>query len=182
MGRVFHSTELRTIYISGDITAKMASSFARRISLLDSDEPGKEIMIHVNSEGGDMDGGFTIVDAIRATVSPVKTIAVGAAMSAAALILAAGDTRQAYPNSTIMVHQGVFSIKGTYTDLVHAELPLVLAAEKRYSEILADFTKQTVEFWESKWAAHNFYMTPDEAMKLGIIDSVVVWRPRGDKR
>lgn len=172
------NSSLRTIYLLGDVTAKMAILFRRKMNILNASASAKKITVEICSQGGDIDAGFSIADTIRSSSSSVDTYAVGEVMSAATLILAAGDYRKSLANTSIMVHQGDFVIKGSIHQITKAELPAIQKSEDTYSRLLEQLTDKPAGYWDEKWKHKNCYLTPSEAMELGIIDEVVNWQPR----
>ena len=104
--------------------------------------------------------------------SPVSTLCFGQAASMGSFLLAAGEKgkRYALPNSRIMVHQPSAGFQGQATDIeIHAKE--VLAMKANLNEIYAKHTGQPVEAIEEALERDNF-MSPEEAQKFGIIDSI----------
>ena len=161
----------RSIYIVGEVTDLMATSFLRKLKVLESTKG--IIKVFINSVGGDTYAGLAIVDAITTSSKPVHTIAYGKVMSAATIILAAGKKRFSYPNVDIMVHKGSYKVKADYTEMMGAEYSWIMKTEARYSNILESLTNKPKGYWEALWKDHSFYITPDEALKHNLIDEVI---------
>lgn len=167
------SKELRTIYVTGELTEVTVASFRRAMAKLNRHK-GK-ITVEICSEGGDVDAGFAMVDTIRTSRNPVKTVASCQVMSAAVIVLAAGHERVSLQNTNIMVHQGSFKIVGTYSEIVRGDMPMIKRAEKEYSVMLEKFTGKAASFWDKMWSNHQVYLTAQEAKSLNLIDKVLEW-------
>ena len=91
----------RIVYLSEAIDADVASTISATLLYLNSQNSSKEISLYINSPGGEVHAGlFTIYDTMNYIEAPIKTVCVGEAYSAAALILSAGSkgSRRAFPN------------------------------------------------------------------------------------
>lgn len=130
------------------------------------------ITISLHSYGGSVYEMFGIIDYIRAVPVPVNVITRGIAMSAAAMILACGTgVRAASKNSYIMLHELSSETSGKMSDLKSNTAHLE-DLENSGTRLLADVTGKSYEFWESKMKK-DFYLTPSQALELGIIDQII---------
>ncbi len=168
----------RVIYLSGDVTTQMAIGFRKALNRLGTASNQKPITVEIFSEGGDMDAGFAIVDSIRSSACEIRTVGIGSVMSAATLILAAGDYRITTRNTCIMVHLGKFEVNGNRHELTRAEIPMIERTEKAYSRAFEEFTKKPVDYWDDKWKLSNVYLTAEEAKSEGVVDEILEWIPR----
>lgn len=136
-------------------------------------EKREEIKVIVNSGGGDVYSGFAMVDAIRLSETPVKTIVLGRAMSMSLLIAAAGHVRQASANARFMYHEGYYGIEGS--GRVHEnELEEYKLTESKYDELLIEYTSITEQkLKQVKKRAKDWYFGADEALELGLIDEII---------
>ena len=162
----------RIIFLVGPVNDHMASLVSAQLLFLESENPEKEISLYINSPGGVVTDGLAIYDTMQFIQSPVSTLCFGQAASMGSFLLAAGEQgkRFALPNSRIMVHQPSAGFKGQATDIeIHAKE--VLAMKSNLNKIYAKHTGQTVEAIEEALERDNF-MSPDEAKKFGIIDSI----------
>ena len=162
----------RIIFLVGPVNDHMASLVSSQLLFLESENPEKEISLYINSPGGVVTDGLAIYDTMQFIQSPVSTLCFGQAASMGSFLLAAGEQgkRFALPNSRIMVHQPSAGFKGQATDIeIHAKE--VLAMKSNLNKIYAKHTGQTVEAIEEALERDNF-MSPEEAKKFGIIDSI----------
>lgn len=167
-----HLYENRIIYLSGDITTQTADYVVSRLLVLDSLDPESEIRIYISSYGGSVYSGLAVYDAMQMVNAPISTFCIGPAFSMAAWLLAAGEPgrRFATPNSRIMIHQTSAGFLGTSADIkVAAEN--IIKSERLMNELLARHTRQTLA--EISGAVQrDLWMTPEEALRFGMIDGV----------
>ena len=106
----------------------------------------------------------------------VATICIGQASSMGAFLLAGGTKgkRSALPNARIMIHQPLGGAQGQASD-IKIQADEILYLRKSINEILANNTKKTLKQIE-KDTDRNFFMSPEEAQKYGIIDEVIATR------
>ena len=113
--------ESRRLFICDGIDHKLAEETIKKLWFLELENPGKPILLILNSPGGSVDAGYAIWDQIKMITSPVTTMVTGMAASMASILMlaAAPDRRFATPNSRIMIHQPALSgvIQGQATDL-----------------------------------------------------------------
>ena len=162
----------RIIFLVGPVNDGMASLVSAQLLFLESENPEKEISLYINSPGGVVSDGLAIYDTMQFIQSPVSTLCFGQAASMGAFLLAAGekDKRFALPNSRIMVHQPSAGFQGQATDIeIHAKE--VLAQKSNLNKIYSKHTGQPVEAIEEALERDNF-MSPTDAQKFGIIDSI----------
>lgn len=100
----------KSIDISGEIDDDNIRRAIRGIRLLDKIKPDIELIVYLNSGGGDVYQGFALYDTIKQCQSTVKIIVVGECMSMAVWVLQAADIRVALPNSRFMLHEGSYSL------------------------------------------------------------------------
>ena len=120
-----------------------------------------------------MTSGLGIYDTMQYINSPVSTLCIGQASSMGSFLLAAGEKGKRYslPNSRIMVHQPSAGFQGQATDIqIHAKE--IQSLKNRLNTIYSKHTGKSVEDISKALERDNF-MTPEDAKKFGLIDSVV---------
>jgi ATP-dependent Clp protease protease subunit len=166
----------RLIFIVGPVEDQMANLIVAQLLYLESENPSKDIHLYINSPGGVVSSGLAIYDTMQFINCDVSTICIGQAASMGALLLAGGTKgkRYALPNSRVMVHQPSAGYQGQVTDIsIHAEE--VIALKRRLNEIMAKHTGQNLKQIEKDLERDNF-MVAEEAMKYGLIDTVLADR------
>jgi ATP-dependent Clp protease, protease subunit len=169
----------RIVFLGTPVDDDVANVIIAQLLFLESEDPDKDISLYINSPGGSVTSGLAIYDTMQYVKPPVSTICLGQAASMGAFLLAGGarGKRFAVPNARIMIHQlsGGFSGQGTDIE-IHAREALRL--KQRLNEIMAKHTGQPVERIE-KDTERDYFMGPGEAKEYGLIDEVIVHRPKG---
>jgi ATP-dependent Clp protease protease subunit len=166
----------RIIFLGSPIDDNVANIVIAQLLFLESDDPGKDIFLYINSPGGHVYAGLAIYDTIQYLQSPVNTMCMGMAASMGALLLATGakGKRSALPNSRIMIHQPSGGSHGTAAD-IEIQAREILYARERLNRILAEHTGQPLARVEEDVDRDRF-MSPEEAKEYGIIDQIVAHR------
>src|SRR5208283_5373039 len=99
--------EARRLFISDAVDSHTASDLIRKLWFLELANPGKPILLIINSPGGSVDSGFAIWDQLKMISAPVTTLVTGlaASMGSVLSLCAAPKRRFATPNARIMMHQ-----------------------------------------------------------------------------
>jgi len=165
----------RRIFISNTIDNALAEDVIKKIWYLETQNPGKPILLVINSPGGAIDAGFAIWDQIKMIPSPVTTLVTGMAASMASILMLAGapDRRFVTPKSRIMIHQPALSgvIQGQATDL-EIQAKEILKTKKMIIEIYTEATKKSYEAIE-KSIDRDTWMTAQEAKDFGLVSNIV---------
>lgn len=164
----------RIVFLAEEITADVGTTVAATFLFLDSQNSSKDISLYINSPGGTVcDGLLTIYDTMQYIKSPIKTVNIGEAYSAAAVILAAGSKgkRFAYPNSNVMIHEIQSGIMGS-TNEIKREAARLDMLNNRMMKIIADHTGQSFERVLAD-CKQDKYFTAEEALEYGLIDAIV---------
>ncbi len=169
----------RIIFLGEEIDDTTASIVVAQMLFLESEDPGKDISLYINSPGGSVTAGMAIYDTMQYLKCDVATICVGMAASMAAFLLAGGakGKRQALPNAEIMIHQPSGGASGQASEIeIAAEH--IIKIKKKLNAYLAENTGQPIETIE-KDTDRDSWMSASEAVAYGLIDSVVEKRNDG---
>ncbi|MFA5097149.1 MAG: ATP-dependent Clp endopeptidase proteolytic subunit ClpP [Candidatus Margulisiibacteriota bacterium] len=163
----------RIIFIGGAIDDDIANLIIAQILFLQAEDRDKEAYIYINSPGGVVTAGLAIYDTMQYVQMPISTICVGQAASMGALLLAAGNKgkRFALPNSRVLIHQPLGGAQGQATD-IEIQAQEIIKIKGLLNAILAKHTGQSIEKI-AKDTDRDFYMSPAEAVKYGLIDEVL---------
>lgn len=163
----------RIIFIGEPIDDHMANIVIAQLLYLDASDPKKEIKLYINSPGGSVTSAMAIYDTIQFTKADVSTICLGQAASAAAVLLAAGHKGKRYslPNARIMIHQVMGGAEGQASD-VEIRTREMVRIKNQINKILSHHTGQSIAKIE-KDTDRDFFMSPEEAKKYGIIDKII---------
>ena len=111
------------MFLGSEIDDDVANVVIAQLLFLESEDPDKDVMMYVNSPGGEVTAGLAIYDTMQALRCPVATFCVGQAASMASFLLAAGakGKRSALPHARVMIHQPLAGMQGQATDIeIHA--------------------------------------------------------------
>ena len=165
--------EDRIIFISGEINTDVANLVIAQLLFLEAKNNNKDISLYINSPGGEVDAGLAIYDTMNFIKSKVNVICVGLAASMAAVLLSSGEKgkRYALPHSRIMIHQPLGVAQGQASDIkIQAEQ--ILKIRDIINGILSKNTGKSLEEIE-KDTNRDYYLTPEEALKYGLIDEIL---------
>ena len=166
----------RIIFLGEEVTETTASLVVAQLLFLESEDPGKDIHLYINSPGGMVTAGLAIYDTMQYIKCDVSTICIGMAASMGAFLLAGGakGKRLALPNAEIMIHQPSGGAKGQATEIqIAAEN--ILKTKKKLNEILAANTGKPYDVIAAD-TERDHYMSAQEAMEYGLIDNVITSR------
>lgn len=166
----------RIVFMVGEIEDHMVNVIIAQILYLESENPEKEINLYINSPGGSVSSAMAVYDTIQYVKPHVRTLCLGQAASAGALLLAAGTPgkRFSLPNASIMIHQVLGGYRGQGTDIqIHARHTQLVS--DRLNSILSKHTGQSPEQIEKDTNRDNF-LTPEQARDYGLIDTVLTNR------
>lgn len=168
----------RIVFIGTPIDDFVANAVVAQLLFLQMEDPKKDIHIYINSPGGSVTAGMAIYDTINFLQCDVVTYCVGMAASMATVLLAAGTEgkRFALPNSRVMIHQPSGGATGQTSDISIAAKE-ILRWRETLNQTLARHTKQAEEKI-AKDSDRDYYMTADEACAYGIVDKVIVNKPK----
>lgn len=162
----------RIIFVTGPIEDYMANLIVAQLLFLEAEDPKKDIYLYVNSPGGSVTAGLSIVDTMHHIKPDVATVCVGMAASMGSLILSQGAKGKRYilPNAEVMIHQPSGSAYGQATDIDITAKHIVKTREK-LNKMLAKATGQKLTKIEQD-VDRDFFMDADEAKKYGIVDAI----------
>ena len=163
----------RVIFLTGPVEDYGANLVVAQMLFLEAENPDKDIHLYINSPGGSVTSGMSIYDTMQFIKPDVSTLCIGQAASMGAVLLAGGaeGKRQALPNSRVMIHQVLGGFQGQASDIdIHTKE--ILSIKSKLNEILAKHSGQKVDKVAKDSDRDNF-MSPQEAVKYGLIDNVV---------
>jgi len=170
------------IFLTGQVNDQVAGLITAQLLFLEAENPKKDIAFYINSPGGVVTAGMGIYDTMQYIRNKVSTICIGQACSMGSLLLAAGEPGQRYslPNSRIMVHQPSGGAQGQATD-IEIQAREILSLRERLNAIYVKHTGQELAKIEEALERDTF-MSPDEALKFGLIDEIFDKRPLPEKK
>ena len=166
----------RIIFLGEEVNDTTASLVIAQLLFLESEDPGKDIQLYINSPGGSVTAGWGIYDTMHYIKCDVSTICVGMAASMGAFLLDGGTKgkRFALPNAEIMIHQPSGGAKGQATE-IQIVADMILKTKKKLNETLAANTGQPYEV-VARDTERDYYMSAEEAKAYGLIDSIIEYK------
>ena len=163
----------RIIFLGEEVTDVSANLIVAQLLFLESEDPGRDIHLYINSPGGSVTAGMAIYDTMRYIKCDVSTICMGMAASMGAFLLAGGTKgkRMALPHSEIMIHQPSGGAQGQATE-IQIVADHILKTKHNLNSILAENTGQPLEKVAQDTERDN-YMSAQEALEYGLIDKVI---------
>ena len=163
-------------YLTGEISEDSITPVIRWIMYENLEvRDGKNLTLYINSTGGDLYQAFALIDVIKQSRHTISTVALGACMSAAFLIFAAGSKGQRFAskNASFMCHQFSESMDNKYHDL-KATMKENDTCNQRMIDILKEATGLTPSKIKAKLLpASDVYLTSEETINLGIADKLM---------
>jgi ATP-dependent Clp protease protease subunit len=162
----------RIIFITGPIEDYMANLVVAQLLFLEAEDPKKDIFLYINSPGGSVTAGLSIIDTMHHIKPPVATVCVGLAASMGSLILSQGakGKRFVLPNAEVMIHQPSGGAYGQASD-IDITAKHILKTRDRLNKMLAKATGQKLSKVETD-VDRDMFMDSDEALAYGIVDAI----------
>ncbi|MCX6824954.1 MAG: ATP-dependent Clp protease proteolytic subunit [candidate division SR1 bacterium] len=165
--------EDRIIFVGEPVQANMVNSIVAQLLFLEKKDPDKDIIMYVNTPGGEVYSGMAIYDVMQYVKCDVCTVCVGLAASMGSIILAGGTKGKRYslPHSKIMIHQPLGGIEGQASDIV-IQAEEILKVKNMFIGLMAKHTGQKLDIVANDMD-RNKWMNAEEALKYGIIDKII---------
>ena len=172
----------RIIFLGEEVNETSASIVVAQLLFLEAEDPSKDIHLYINSPGGEITSGMAIYDTMQYIKCDVSTICIGMAASMGAFLLAGGTKgkRLALPNAEIMIHQPSGGSQGQATEIEIAAKH-ILKVKENMNRILSENTGKPFEQVAQDTDRDN-WMSAQEAVEYGLIDSVVTARSDTEKK
>ena len=163
----------RIIFLGEEVNDVSANLIVAQLLFLESEDPGKDIHLYINSPGGSVSAGWAIYDTMHYVKCDVSTICMGMAASMGAFLLAGGakGKRFALPNAEIMIHQPSGGAQGQASD-IKIVADKIIDTRRKLNEHLAANTGQPLSVIEVD-TERDHYMSAEEAKAYGLIDDVI---------
>ncbi len=165
--------EDRIIFVGEPVQAHMVNSIVAQLLFLEKKDPEKDIIMYINTPGGEVYSGMAIYDAMQYVKCDVSTICIGLAASMGSIILAGWTKgkRFALPHGKIMIHQPLGGIEGQASDII-IQAEEILKVKNMFIDLVVGHTWQKRETVANDMD-RNKWMNAEEALKYGIIDKII---------
>ena len=165
----------RRIFLQGDIEEENVGKVVRALYAMAALDKEEHITLFVSSYGGSLDDAMGLVDVMRTLSCPVYTVAIGKCMSAAPLIVVAGEPghRYATQNTSWMLHDVTQDVGSGCPAWVEGMAVAGKVIVKRYAELLGKWTERKEWKWRRIFRMKkDKFFTSEEAWDWGMIDAV----------
>ncbi len=171
----------RIVFLGMGINDAMANLIVAQLLWLDREDPDRRIQMYINSPGGIVYAGLAIYDTMQQIQAPVSTLALGLTASFGTVLLTAGEKgmRLGLPNATVHMHQPLGGAQGQASDIV-IQANEIVRLKQSLIDILVKHTNQDYETIERD-SDRDVYLSAEQAVEYGIIDSVLNLDSEGDK-
>ena len=166
----------RIIFLTGPIDDNLSNLVVAQLLFLESEDPKADISLYINSPGGSVTAGLSILDTMNFIRPSVSTLCVGQAASMGAVLLSGGEKKKRFclSNARVMIHQPLGSFQGQATDF-DIQAKEILSIRSKLNQILSKNTGQTIKKIQADTERDNF-MQPEDAKKYGLIDQILLSR------
>ena len=166
----------RIIFLTGPIDDNLSNLVVAQLLFLESEDPKADISLYINSPGGSVTAGLSILDTMNFIRPSVSTLCVGQAASMGAVLLSGGEKKKRFclSNARVMIHQPLGSFQGQATDF-DIQAREILSIRSKLNQILSKNTGQTIKKIQTDTERDNF-MQPEDAKKYGLIDQILLAR------
>ena len=166
----------RIIFLTGPIDDNLSNLVVAQLLFLESEDPKADISLYINSPGGSVTAGLSILDTMNFIRPSVSTLCVGQAASMGAVLLSGGEKKKRFclSNARVMIHQPLGSFQGQATDF-DIQAREILSIRSKLNQILSKNTGQTIKRIQADTERDNF-MQPEDAKKYGLIDQILLSR------
>lgn len=172
---LFRPEGTRILYINGSITDEMACIFNLLLLELESEDENSDITLYINSPGGSVSAGLSMIDTMDIVSCDISTVCIGIAASMGAWLLMCGtkSKRFALPHSRVVLHQPLCGMGGinqvSDIKLMSDEL---MRQKKELFDLVVERTGNLFSVVE-KDCDRDFYLLAQEALQYGIIDEIL---------
>lgn len=162
----------RIIWVAGGVDDRMSTVVQAQLMFLDSLDHN-DITMHIDSPGGSVKSGLSMVNVMDLINSDIRTICTGMAASMGSVLLGAGKKgkRGALVDSEIMLHQ---SSGGAVGNIQDAEISMKWWKKKndRLFELLGQYCGKSMEQVKND-ASRDLWLSAEDGLEYGIIDEIV---------
>lgn len=168
----------RLIFIDYDIDDTLLREVGRQIIEYNRADKNKlvkdrtPIVILINSGGGSLDSTYATIAIMETSKTPIVTVNMNCAYSAAGLILMAGHKRYCMPRSQVLIHSGsAQGISGNYEDIQESTKSYKKMVEEM-REFIISKTKVDKALMK-KNQSRDWYLQTSEQIDLGVVDEMI---------
>ena len=166
----------RIVMLDTDVNNHSASLIVAQLLFLEAEDPDRDILFYINSPGGSVTAGLSILDTMNFVKCDINTIVMGQACSMGSLLASSGTKgkRLMLPNSRHLIHQPLGGAEGQASDM-EIQVKEILRMKKQLTNIYVENTGKSYEQLEQDMDRDNI-MTPEESVAYGLADKIITKR------
>ena len=163
----------RIIFVNGEVEDNMSANIVAQLLFLESEDNTKPIHMYIQSPGGSVTAGMSIIDTMNLINAPVYTYCVGMCASMGAMIFSQGEKGHRYilPHSELMIHQPLGGARGQCTDIMITAQNIEKIRKVLY-QMLSDASGQSFDKIAQD-CERDYYMNADETVEYGLADVIL---------
>lgn len=165
----------REIFLSSIVDSYTMNGLLKQLMYLNKTAPEEEITLYINSPGGEVDSGLAVYDYMKMMKAPLRTVCVGTAASMGAILFLAGDRREMFPHSQLMIHDPApsgGSMAGMKPDEMAEQLKSLKKVQKILCETIAETTGKPMKEVQAKTRKDSFF-DAKEAVEFGLATKII---------
>ncbi len=165
----------RIIFLHGEVETGMADTIVAQLLLLEAEDPNKDIVIYINSPGGEVMAGLAIANTMNYIKCDIRTVAMGMACSMGCFLLSQGTPgkRCALEDAQIMAHQVSSGTQGKIHDMKRSFEHSIKLNDKLMRKMAARSNGKITQEELAKMCEEDVWMEPEEALEYGFIDEII---------
>jgi ATP-dependent Clp protease protease subunit len=164
----------RMVVLHGDVNELLISNIIVQLLQL-ANQNHKPIHMVISTYGGSVDEMFSLYDTIKFLPCPVHTVALGKVMSAGVLLLASGQKgmRMIGRSARIMMHPISGGMYGNVFENINESKEFKRLQDLMVNALQRETKMTKLDIEKIMTSGHDFYLTPDDAIKMGIVDKII---------
>lgn len=178
--QIWESYKERKILFNDDVDASGINKIVYYIRKWNEEDERNNVPVEervspqliTTTNGGDVVAGLAIVDAIKASKTPITGVAIGCVASMGVPIYTSCHRRLSYPNTVFLIHDGSMGAQGT-SNKVKSTLKFYDRLDARVKKIIIDNTKISTDLYEEKEDEEWYMFADEEGIELGIVDEII---------
>ena len=165
----------RIIFLHGPVETGMADTVIGQLLLLEAEDPGKDIIMYINSPGGEVMAGLAIANTMNYIKCDVRTVSMGMSASMGAFLLSQGTPgkRCALEDAQIMIHEVSAGTSGKRHDMKRS----FDHTERLNNKLMTKMAARCNDDWDAerlaKLCEEDIWLEPEEALEMGLIDEII---------
>lgn len=168
----------RIVFLNGAISTEMSHVVIAQMLFLESENPDKDILLYVNSGGGEITAGMAIYDTMQFIKPDISTIVMGQACSMGSFLAQAGTAgkRMMLPHARHMIHQPSGGARGMASD-IEISYKEIMAMKTMLTQLYVDHNTANMTYQElERDMDRDTFMSAAEALDYGLCDEIITRR------